>query len=154
MVRAGDRVSVRVELARGARLKRRTDGRIDFVSPLACPFVYGAVPGERSGDGDPLDAVVLGVQAGPGQLLHDLPVVGVVRFVDCGHPDDKLICSAQPFGDRQRAQVQVFFQRYARAKRWLARLRRQPGPTAFEGWTSRARSALGSGGGAGDTPVG
>ena len=33
-----------IEVPRGSFLKRGLTGRIDFVSPLPCPFNYGAVP--------------------------------------------------------------------------------------------------------------
>ena len=37
-------VEVVVEIPRGSFLKRGSSGRVDFVSPLPCPFNYGSVP--------------------------------------------------------------------------------------------------------------
>jgi len=37
-------VEVVIEVPRGSFLKRGSSGHIDFVSPLPCPFNYGAVP--------------------------------------------------------------------------------------------------------------
>jgi inorganic pyrophosphatase len=45
--RAGPRVpelDVVIEIPRGSFLKRGSTGRVDFVSPLPCPFNYGSVP--------------------------------------------------------------------------------------------------------------
>ena len=52
-------VDVVIEVPRGSFLKRGSSGRIDFVSPLPCPFNYGAVPGLLGLEGDLLDALVL-----------------------------------------------------------------------------------------------
>lgn len=67
-------VEVVIEVPRGSFLKRGSTGRIDFVSPLPCPFNYGYVPDYIGGEGDYLDAVVLGPRLplgsrGPGQGL-------------------------------------------------------------------------------------
>ena len=35
-------------------MKRRADGTLDFVSPLRCPYNYGAALAYEGGDGDPL----------------------------------------------------------------------------------------------------
>ena len=53
-------LDVVIETPRGSAVKRTDDGRVDFISPLPCPFNYGSVPDTRSDDGDRLDAVVLG----------------------------------------------------------------------------------------------
>jgi inorganic pyrophosphatase len=113
-----DRVTVVIEVPRGGWVKRRADGRVRYVSPVPCPFDYGSVPGISGGDGDPLDAVVLG----PGHLRGarvDVPVRGVVRFVDAGRPDDKLVCADHPPTRAERWLVVGFFRFYARAKRLL-----------------------------------
>src|SRR5580765_276573 len=53
-------VEVVIEVPRGSFLKRGSTGQIDFVSPLPCPFNYGAVPTLIGLEGDLLDALVLG----------------------------------------------------------------------------------------------
>ena len=87
-------VTIHIETPKGSFVKRDEHGSEDFVSPLPAPFNYGHVVGQMGGDGDPLDAVLLGsaLQSGESQGY----VVGVVRFVDCNQPDDKWICSPQP----------------------------------------------------------
>ena len=53
-------IDVVIEVPRGSFLKRGYGGRIDFVSPLPCPFNYGAAPAYLGLEGDLLDALVLG----------------------------------------------------------------------------------------------
>lgn len=59
--------------------------------PVAYPANYGALPSTLAGDGDPLDALVLTRQPlPPGVLLRFRPVA-VLRMIDGGAPDQKLI---------------------------------------------------------------
>src|SRR6185295_8056037 len=103
-----------VEVPRGSFIKRRDDGGIDFVSPVPCPFNYGSVPGTRSGDGDRIDALVLGPRLARGARVRVM-VVGRVRFTDAGQDDPKLIGSGRPLGRVDRAKIVAFFALYARA---------------------------------------
>ncbi|MFY0541612.1 hypothetical protein [Nannocystis pusilla] len=41
----GARCRVKIEYPRWSVVKRRSDGSVDFVSPLPCPYNYGHVPG-------------------------------------------------------------------------------------------------------------
>jgi len=55
------------------------------------PFDYGFVPQTLWEDGDPLDIIVLTTYPlSPGILLEARPV-GVMRMIDCGEGDDKII---------------------------------------------------------------
>jgi inorganic pyrophosphatase len=132
----GTRCEVVIEPPRGSFIKRRADGRIDFVSPLPCPYNYGHVPGAMSGDGDPLDAVVLGARLPAGTRV-ERTVVGVIGFVDAGQDDPKVIFSAGPLSERERRGIEWFFTVYALAKRGLARARGLRGETRYEGWRAR-----------------
>lgn len=129
----GARCAVIIEYPRGSFVKRRSDGRVDFVSPLPCPYNYGHVPGVMSGDGDPLDAVVLGRRLATGTRV-ELAVVAIVGFVDAGQDDPKVIFSARPLSPAQRAGLALFFRVYALAKRALAAARGLAGPTRFAGF--------------------
>lgn len=124
---------VLIETPRGSLVKWRSDGRVDFVSPVPSPYNYGCIPGFQSGDGDPLDVVVLGPRLRRGERLR-VPVVGVVDFIDAGQADPKVICSAWPMDEGERAGVERFFRIYARFKRVLHRLRGQVPDTRFRGW--------------------
>jgi inorganic pyrophosphatase len=94
-------VDVVIEIPRWSFLKRGSKGRVDFVSPLPCPFNYGAVPTLVGLEGDLLDVVVLGQRLRPGTRLR-VPAWGAVVQRDRGMVDHKLICSAEPL-DEARA---------------------------------------------------
>jgi inorganic pyrophosphatase len=75
------------------------DGRPRVVRYLPYPVNYGIVPRAvlskaRGGDGDPLDVLVLG-PALPRGALVETHVVGVIRLVDRGEIDDKLLAVAK-----------------------------------------------------------
>lgn len=124
-------VEVIIEVPRGGHEKLRADGSRDFLSPLPCPFNYGSVPGTVSGDGDPLDALVLGPRLPRGTRVR-VDVLAEVRFVDAGEPDPKLVCGER-LGRVDQLRVALFFRGYALAKRALHRLRGRRGRTAYEG---------------------
>jgi inorganic pyrophosphatase len=130
-------VEVVIDVPLGGFIKRKDDGGIDFVSPLPCPFNYGSVPDTRSGDGDRLDALVLGPRLARGARVR-VKVVAHVRFTDAGQDDPKLICSARPPSAVDRAKIAAFFVVYARAKGLLNRLRGKRGPTRYDGIEARA----------------
>lgn len=62
-------------------------------STLTYPFTYGAIPMTWDLDGDPLDAVIVNVTEPliPGSLV-EARIIGVMKFVDGGEVDDKIIC--------------------------------------------------------------
>jgi inorganic pyrophosphatase len=138
--RAAPTVEVVIEIPRWSFLKRGSMGRVDFVSPLPCPFNYGAVPRYLGQEGDLLDAVVLGPRLAVGTRL-EVRAWGAVILMDRGMTDDKLICSMQPVSAAERRQVLEFFAFYARCKALLNRWRRRPGRNACGGWCE-ARDAL------------
>jgi len=61
-------------------------------SSLAYPFAYGAIPMTWDQDGDPLDIEIVGVSEPlvPGSLV-EARIVGIMKFVDGGEVDDKVI---------------------------------------------------------------
>ncbi len=124
------RVRVRVEVPRLGFVKRE-GARIEYVSPFPCPFNYGCVPDRPAPDGDPLDAVVLGPRLGFGAEV-EVQVHAVVRFVDDGAVDDKLVCGPSPSAGDLRM-VDAFFRVYAVARRWMNRARGRRGETRYVG---------------------
>lgn len=71
------------------------NGKPRIVEYLGYPGNYGSIPGtalpkELGGDGDPLDVIVLG-QAVPRGEVVDVRVIGVLKMLDGGEQDDKLI---------------------------------------------------------------
>lgn len=61
-------------------------------SSLAYPFTYGALPMTWDFDGDPLDVEIVNITEPlvPGSLV-EVRVIGVMKFVDGGEIDDKII---------------------------------------------------------------
>ena len=139
-LRAVPEVDVVIEIPRGSFLKRGSTGHIDFVSPLPCPFNYGAVPTLLGLEGDLLDAVVLGPRLRLGARVR-VKTWGAVTLTDRGLSDDKLICSATPIGTREQRRVLRFFRFYARCKGLLNWWRSRPGRNGCDGWID-ARVAL------------
>jgi inorganic pyrophosphatase len=130
-----EELEVVIEVPRGGFIKRTDAGSIDYVSPFPCPFNYGSVPDTRSGDGDRLDAVVLGPRLARGTRVR-LKVVALVRFIDAGEEDPKYVCSAAPPTLKEVATIVGFFKLYELLKGGLNRVRGKRGPTRYEGLSS------------------
>jgi len=125
------KVRVTVETPRWTFVKY--DGaRVEYVSPVPCPWNYGFVAGTTADDGDPQDALILGRRVRRGESV-DVEVRGVVRFVDDGRVDDKLVCGDRPLTARDRAALRAFFATYALARRALNVVAGKPGATRFIG---------------------
>ncbi len=126
-------------MPRGGHLKRRADGSVDYISPLPSPFNYGGCPEVEGGDGDPLDALVLGPRL-PRDHERRWPAWAVVRFRDDGQVDDKWVCGPTRPTPADQELVERFFRGYALVKGWLNRLRGKRGETRFLGWEDLAAS--------------
>jgi inorganic pyrophosphatase len=132
-------LEVLIEVPRGSFLKRGPSGCVDFVSPLPCPFNYGAVPQYLGLEGDLLDAVVLGPRLPFGRLLR-ISAWGAIALTDRGMTDHKLICSHAPVSPEERRRLLRFFRFYARCKGLLNFWRRRPGRNACGGWISTSEA--------------
>ena len=126
-------LEVVVEIPRGSFLKRGSTGRLDFISPIPCPFNYGSAPRYIGLEGDLLDAVILGPRLQRGARVT-VRAFGAVGLTDRGMYDDKIMCSRLPISPRQRFMVLLFFGFYAKSKWILNLLRGRPGRNACEGW--------------------
>jgi inorganic pyrophosphatase len=126
-------VEVVIEVPRGSFLKRGSNGHVDFISPLPCPFNYGSVPSHLGLEGDLLDAVVLGPRLPLGTWIR-VKAWGAVTLMDRGMSDDKLVCSSRPLDLSEQRKVLRFFHFYAKCKGLLNVWRRRPGKNACEGW--------------------
>ena len=126
-------VEVVIEIPKGSFLKRGSAGHVDFISPLPCPFNYGAVPNLLGLEGDLLDAVVLGPRLPLGARVR-VRAWGAVTLTDRGMSDDKLICSTSPIGPREQRRMVQFFRLYARCKGLLNWWRGRPGRNGCDGW--------------------
>jgi len=128
-----------IEIPRGSFLKRGSTGKVDFVSPLPCPFNYGSVPDYLGLEGDLLDALVLGPRLPRGTRVR-VRAWGAVTLVDRGMVDDKLVCGHRAPSRSQWRWVLRFFRVYARCKGLLNVWRRRPGRNACEGWIDAAEA--------------
>jgi len=133
-------LEVVIEIPRGSFLKRGSTGRLDFVSPIPCPFNYGSVESLVGLEGDLLDAVVLGPRLPRGTRVR-VKAFAAIGLTDRGMYDDKLICSDHPLGRSQMRLVLAFFRLYAKCKWLLNLVRGRPGRNACEGW-GEAESAI------------
>jgi inorganic pyrophosphatase len=133
-------LEVVIEIPRGSFLKRGSTEQLDFISPLPCPFNYGAVDDYIGLDGDLLDALVLGSRLPRGARVQ-VKALGAVGLRDRDMYDDKLVCSQRPIRRWQRVIVLLFFHFYGRCKRLLNFYRGLRGRTMCEGWGD-AREAI------------
>eukprot|EP00741_Cyanophora_paradoxa_P005355 tig00000880_g5193.t1 len=126
--------NVVIEVPRWSFVKRKQDGSIDIISPLPTPYNYGSIPDIQQEDGDPLDVLILGKRL-PFGHRGTYPVYGVVRFVDAGDKDDKIICgqSEKPPSVMDRMFLGFFFSNYARFKSVLNAVRGKKGETRYDG---------------------
>lgn len=126
-------VEVVIEISRGSFLKRGGRGEIDFVSPVPCPYNYGSVRAYIGGEGDYLDAVVLGPRLPVGTKVK-VNAYGAVGLSERALYDDKLICASQPISAADRRNILIFFRLYAAFKGVLNGLRGRGGLSRCEGW--------------------
>jgi inorganic pyrophosphatase len=124
-------LEVRIDTGRGGFVKRRDDGRVEFLSPVPCPFNYGSAVDTHAADGDREDVIVLGEKLERGTRVR-VGVLGRVRFIDGGVQDHKWLCG-ETLSKREIARIGRFFRLYARCKRLLNALSGANGPTRFEG---------------------
>lgn len=75
-------------------------------SSLVYPFAYGAIPMTWDEDNDPLDIFIVNVteQFVPGTLV-EIRILGVMKFVDGGEVDDKIIGVVD--ADKRNAHIQT-----------------------------------------------
>ena len=144
-------VEVVIEVPRGSFLKRGSNGIIDFVSPLPCPYNYGSVPDYIGGEGDFLDAVVLGPRLPAGSRVR-VRAYGAVGLSERFMYDDKLICSTKEPTLRQRRNILIFFIIYSRCKALLNLFRGRQGRARCEGW-GEAEAAIARAIPAGEVPA-
>lgn len=71
------------------------DGKPRLIQYLGYPANYGMIPNtllpiEKGGDGDPLDILSIGPAAKSGEIIK-CKIIGVLKLLDRGEQDDKLI---------------------------------------------------------------
>jgi inorganic pyrophosphatase len=97
-----ERVNAIIEIPKGSRAKYEIDkdsglimlDRVLYAS-MYYPQNYGFIPQTLGEDGDPLDIMVLTQVTVVPRCLIPSKVIGVMRMIDKGEPDDKIIAVAQ-----------------------------------------------------------
>jgi len=89
------RVMIEIPAGSFTKYETREDGLV-FVDrfqsmPVAYPANYGSMPSTLAGDGDPLDALVLTREPLHPGVLIDFRPIGVLRMIDKGEHDEKII---------------------------------------------------------------
>lgn len=99
-------------------------------SPLVYPFAYGAIPMTWDEDNDPLDIVVANVTEAfvPGSLV-EIRVIGLMKFIDTGEVDDKIIGvvnddkkndhiqNIEDLGEYFKTETKYFWEKYKELKK-------------------------------------
>ncbi len=139
-------VNTVVEIPQGSTLKIEWDRKnaaftLDRVEPqiFAKPVNYGFIPQTLDEDGDELDTLVVCPEPIPTGVWLEAKIIGVMKFVDDGEVDDKIIVvpaddrnsgdsinSLDDLGERWRQQVEHHFTHYKDLKK--------PGSTKVTGW--------------------
>ncbi len=139
-------INVVIEIPTGSNHKIEWDRKnacfmLDRVEPIAFakPCNYGFIPQTLDEDGDELDALVITEQPLTTGIYMQARVLGVMKFVDDGEVDDKIICV--PADDRNNGdcyktladlpkrlieQIEFHFNHYKDLKK--------PGTTHVEKW--------------------
>jgi inorganic pyrophosphatase len=142
----GGIVNVVVEIPEGSSHKIEWNRdlavmQLDRVDPaiFAKPTNYGFIPQTLDEDGDELDALIITDKPLPTGIFLEARVIGVMRFVDDGEVDDKIV--VVPADDRNTgnaittladipkqkiAQIEHHFTRYKDLKK--------PDSTVVKGW--------------------
>ncbi len=142
----GGIINVVVEIPTGSNNKIEWDRKLgvmklDRVEPLifAKPTNYGFIPQTLDEDGDELDALIITDTPLPTGIYMEARVIGVMKFVDDGEVDDKIV--VVPADDRNTGdaiktladlpkqlinQLEFHFNQYKALKK--------PGSTKVEHW--------------------
>jgi inorganic pyrophosphatase len=135
-------VNVFIEIPSGSSVKYELDKEsgVIFVdrflyTEMEFPFNYGFVPGTLSGDGDPVDVLVLSSKpVVPGVVIHSKPIA-MIEMEDESGIDNKVVAVPTekinpPFGKwndvsdipgETKAQIKHFFENYKKAEpeKWV-----------------------------------
>ena len=151
--KAPDVVNVVIEIRRGeGQNKYELDKETGHIvldrvngTMLKYPADYGYVPGTLCDDGDPLDALLVIDESVPQNVVVPSRPIGVLRMIDDGEGDEKLICIAakditkehikevEDLGASFKPLVEHFFKNY---KAWKNDWKGVP--VSFDGWGDAA----------------
>ena len=142
-------VNVIIEIQKGNVNKYEVDkdtgriflDRVNGTASLGYPADYGYIPDTLCDDGDPLDAMLIIDESVPQGVVVPARPIGVLRMVDDGEGDEKLICvaaddvtkahikSVDDLGKNFKPMIEHFYTQYkAWKKDWKGT------PVSFNGW--------------------
>ena len=144
-------VNVIIEIRRGSVNKYEVDkntnrlflDRVNGTSSMGYPTDYGYIPDTLCKDGDPLDAMLIIDESVPEGVVVPCRPIGVLRMVDDGDDDEKLICVARDdvtkahitqlsdLGENYQPMIEHFYSNY---KAWKNKW--QGTSVTFNGWGS------------------
>lgn len=146
---APDVVNLIIEIRKGNVNKYEVDkdtgrlflDRVNGTASLGYPADYGYVPDTLCDDGDPLDALLIIDESVPNGVVVPARAIGVLKMVDDGEGDEKLICvakddvtkshikSLEDLGENFKPMIEHFYTQYkAWKKNWTGT------PVSFNGW--------------------
>lgn len=142
-------INVVVEIQKGSVNKYELDkktgriflDRVNGTASLGYPADYGYVPDTLCEDGDPLDALIIIDEPVPQGVVVPCRPIGVLKMIDDGEGDEKLICvavddvtkshikSLGDLGSNFKPMVEHFYSQYKAWKNdWKG------SPVSFDGW--------------------
>jgi len=87
-----------IEIPKGSKVKYELDKPTGLLivdrilwSSVVYPANYGFIPRSYCGDGDPLDVLILASEPVVPRCIMRCRTIGVMRMVDQGEPDDKIV---------------------------------------------------------------
>lgn len=138
---SGDAVTGIVEIPKGSRAKYELDKetgllRLDRVlySSVYYPANYGFIPQTYCDDGDPLDILILSQIDMQPLCLVTAKIIGVMRMLDQGEADDKLIAvcahdksvshinDIAEMPDHFMLEIRHFFEEYKRLEKKVVKI--------------------------------
>jgi len=91
-------IRVVIEIPSGGGVKYEIDPALGYVTvdrfiqtPLRYPGSYGSIPRTKAADGDPLDVLLIAREPLPPGVLIRVRPIGVLRLLDSGEQDDKVL---------------------------------------------------------------
>jgi inorganic pyrophosphatase len=149
-----DIINVVIEIRKGERNKYEMDKETGYLTldrvnatMLGYPADYGYVPATLCDDGDPLDALLVIDESVPHGVCVPARPVGVLRMVDGGENDEKLICvpadditkdHIQDLSDLGKEFPQIVEHYYAHYKDWKKDWK--GADVSFNGWGGTAEA--------------
>ena len=118
-----NKIKAQVEISKGSNIKYELeDGKIfldrSLPNPHVFPYNYGYVPETLSGDGDPLDIIILSEYSLLPTCILDVEVIGVIETIDESGVDPKLIGiipsekREEQITDTELERIKYFLQHY------------------------------------------